>query len=160
MNQDSEIGVTQKDAKSLLHAVQEPAKMWGFFPSLPDLSGFEGAIKSGEDVTTVINAIIGAIARLIDEKWWCNQLDRAYKRFQEHAAIVIGKVRAGVSPYVSHKTFLEYQAKKNDNHAWIKLMELVNELHDLEMPLSDAVAASISNPELRRIELMVRMRGF
>ncbi len=160
LNKMTEDGIHKADAKKVLFAVKEPADMWGFCPTLPDLTAYEQAVANGEDVTRVVYVIVNAIARLTDAIWWQRQLERAFKQYKEHAAIIIGKVRIGVSPYVSHKTLVEYQAKKKANAAWVNLMTLINEQHDLELPLADAVLASISNPELRRIELMVRMRGF
>ena len=148
------------DAIELIKAVKQPADMWGFCPPLPDLKKMEKKQQRGADISDELDTIAKALARLIDESWWHNQLERAYQQFKEHAAIIVGKVRAGVSPYVSYKTLQEYQARKKANTEWLKMMMLINEQYELELPLMDAVNASISNPENRRVELMVRMRGF
>ncbi|MCL1077114.1 replication endonuclease [Parashewanella spongiae] len=148
------------DAIELITAVKQPADLWGFCPCLPNLKKMKQKQEQGKDISDELDIIARALARLIDEKWWLSQLEKAYKQFKEHAAIIVGKVRSGVSPYVSYKTLIDYQARKTANSNWIKMMMVVNEEHELELPLIEAVKASISNPENRRTELMVRMRGF
>ncbi|RLV58368.1 replication endonuclease [Parashewanella curva] len=160
LEDETEQRTKQVNAVKLIKAVKHPADRWGFSPYLPNLIKLENKIIRGDDVSGEFDLIAKAIARLIDEQWWLNQLNRAYQQYKEHAAIIVGKVRCGVSPYVSHKTLQEYQARKKANFTWLKMMLLINEEHDLELPLLEAVNASISNPEHRRVELMVRMRGF
>lgn len=43
---------------------------------------------------------------------------------------------------------------------WMQQMLVVNPQYELELTLEEAVSKSVSNPEIRRHELMVRMRGF
>ena len=158
----TEFGNKQVDALELLTAVKEPADQWGFCPSLPSFKHYQLNKNLGvyEQDPTMYDLICGAIARLIDESWWARKLEKSFKQYKEHCAIVTGKVRAGVSPYVSNKTLLDYQSRKKANAAWLNTMIAVNEEHGFELSLADAVAASVSNPEVRRSELMVRMRGF
>ncbi|NRB24058.1 replication endonuclease [Shewanella sp.] len=158
----TEFGSKQLDALELIIIVKQPAGQWGFCPVLPSFREYETRKNEGEfDADpTMYNMIAGAIARLTDEAWWLRKLERSYRQYQEHAAIVTGKVRAGVSAYVSHHCLKDYKQRKLAAAAWLKEMQVVNEELGLEMSLADAVAASVANPENRRAELMVRMRGF
>ncbi|WP_445778461.1 replication endonuclease [Shewanella sp.] len=162
LNNMTEFGAKQIDALELLLAIKEPADQWGFCPALPDFNGYNEKKGSGvfDEHPAMYNLIAGAIARLTDENWWLRKLNKAYLHYEEHTAIVVGKVRSGVSPYVSNHAFKEWQQRKNAARLWLNEMQVVNDEHGLTLTLADAVAASVANPEVRRAELMVRMRGF
>ncbi|MDP5146023.1 replication endonuclease [Shewanella sp. ULN5] len=162
LNNMTEFGNKQVDAKELLTAVIEPANQWDFCPLLPDLIAYEFLKDKGvlDRDPTIYNQIAGAIARLTDENWWLRKLNKAYAHYEEHTAIIIGKVRSGTSPYVSNHAFKQWQQRKHAARLWLNEMQVVNDEHGLELSLADAVDASVANPEVRRAELMVRMRGF
>ncbi|WP_445946358.1 replication endonuclease [Shewanella sp.] len=162
LNNLTQFGTVQVDALELLLAIKEPADQWGFCPALPDFHHYEKKKAHGvfDQHPAMYNLIAGAIARLTDENWWQRKLNKAYRHYEEHAAIVVGKVRSGISPYVSNHAFKDYSARKRAAAAWLNEMRVVNDEHGLELSLADAVAASVANPEVRRAELMVRMRGF
>lgn len=162
LNNMTNFGNKQVDALELLLAIKEPADQWGFCPTLPDFRGYNDKKNSGvfDEHAAMYNMIAGAIARLTDEHWWQRKLNKAYSHYEEHTAIVIGKVRSGTSPYVSNHAFKQWQQRKHAARLWLNEMQVVNDEHGLELSLADAVAASVANPEVRRAELMVRMRGF
>ena len=162
LNNMTQFGTVQVDALELLKGVKQPADQWQFCPMLPSFKDYGDKKASGlfDESPAMYDMIAGAIARLTDEAWWQRKLDKAYTHYEEHVAIIVGKVRGGVSPYVSHHAFKQYKARKRANAAWLNSMMVVNEEHGIELSLADAVAASIANPEVRRAELMVRMRGF
>ena len=139
--------------KDLLKAVLRPAISWGFSPTVPDLNADEWT----EDQKVVA---LGAVLRLIDANWWKRKIKKAFARYEEHCAIIAGKVRKGVSPYLSHHATLEYLARRRANRIWLESMLAVNDVTGEEIPLADAVKASVANPENRRNEFMVRMSGF
>ncbi|ATG75770.1 replication protein [Zobellella denitrificans] len=146
-------GMTRKvAAQTLLHEAMAPARAWGFSPMLP--------VIDGEATDTQLDMAASALARLQDADWWERQIRKAYRRLKEHVAIIVGKVRKGVSPYVSHKAAQEHKERRRAGAAWMHTMYAINEELGLEIPLADAVKASVANPEIRRMELMVRMRGF
>ena len=162
LNNITDYGNKQIDALELLLAIKEPADQWGFCPALPDFNGYDEKKDGGvfDEYPVMYNLIAGAIARLTDENWWLRKLNKAYSHYEEHIAIVVGKVRSGVSPYVSNHAFKAWQQRKQAAKLWLNEMQVVNDEHGLELTLADAVAASVANPEVRRAELMVRMRGF
>ena len=146
-------GMTQSvNAQQLLSAAMAPALQWGFSPLLPNLTK--------EITDDHIKLAAAAVARMQDAQWWQRQIRKAYRRYKEHIAILVGKVRKGVSAYVSHLSLQDYRARKRASADWLKSMLAINPELGLEISLAEAVASSVSNPELRRIELMVRMRGF
>ncbi|WP_338725677.1 replication endonuclease [Shewanella baltica] len=162
LNNMTQFGTVQVDALELLKGVKQPADQWQFCPMLPSFKDYNDKKASGlfDASPAMYDMIAGAIARLTDEAWWQRKLAKAYSHYEEHVAIIVGKVRGGVSPYVSHHAFKQYKARKRANAAWLNSMMVVNEEHGIELSLADAVAASIANPKVRRAELMVRMRGF
>jgi hypothetical protein len=162
LNNVTDYGNKQVDALELLLAIKQPADQWGFCPALPDFNdyGEKKACGMFDEHAAMYNLIAGAIARLTDENWWLRKLNKAYSHYEEHTAIVVGKVRSGVSPYVSNHAFKAWQQRKHAARLWLNEMQVVNDEHGLELSLADAVAASVANPEVRRAELMVRMRGF
>ncbi|MCW3171235.1 replication endonuclease [Shewanella subflava] len=162
LNNMTDFGNKQVDALELLLAIKEPADQWGFCPVLPDLEGYniKKALGVFDESPTMYNMIAGAIARLTDENWWQRKLNKAYSQYEEHIAIVVGKVRSGVSPYVSNHAFKQWKQRKEAARLWLNEMQVVNDEHGLELSLADAADASVANPEVRRAELMVRMRGF
>jgi len=138
------------DPLDLFDLVSGPAGQWGFVPAMPKF-------KSVENRDAWIAAVL---VRLLDAKWWTRKINRAWDRYTEHAAILIGKVRRGVSAYLSNTNLKIYRQRKEAAKRWAADLLVVNEQHGLEISLADAIKASIANPENRRHELMVRMRGF
>ena len=145
-------GMTQSLAvTTLLHEAMRPARAWGFSPVLPTIDG--------EATDAQLDMAASALARLQDASWWERQIRKAYRRLKEHIAIIVGKVRKGVSPYVSYKAAQDHQERRRAGLAWLRTMYAINPELGVEIPLIEAVKASVSNPEIRRMELMVRMRG-
>ncbi|OXS14923.1 replication protein [Zobellella denitrificans] len=138
--------------QQLLDAALEPARKWGISPLLP--------VIKDEANDRQLDMAASALARLQDPEWWERQITKAWRRYAEHVAILVGRVRRGVSPYVSERALQDYQARKRAGAAWLQTMFAINEELGYEVPLAEAVAGSVANPEIRRHELMVRMRGF
>mgnify|MGYP000057056151 CR=1 FL=1 len=128
----------------------QPLKPWGFLPTLP-------AFKSTEARDTFIAA---HLIRWLDPQWWMRKLRKLWEQYQEHCAILLGKVRRGVSPYVSSYALRAFNERQQAAEQWLKSMEAYNEEHDITISLADAVASSMANPSNRRDELVVRARGF
>uniref|UniRef100_UPI003BA0B835 replication endonuclease n=1 Tax=Aeromonas enteropelogenes TaxID=29489 RepID=UPI003BA0B835 len=83
-----------------------------------------------------------------------------WDQYNEHCAILLGKVRKGVSAYVSSQGLQAFVERQRMAAAWLKDMEAYNAQDDITISLEEAVKASIANPENRRHELVVRARGF
>lgn len=99
------------------------------------------------------------ISRMLDDKWWFNCLSRCRKIMREHLAIAMGQVSSKASPYASWDCIREHQEQQKRNWEYIKQQELFDEETEETIPLEDMVVRSVSNPAIRRHELMVRCRG-
>ncbi|MFM5554748.1 replication endonuclease [Aeromonas veronii] len=159
-------------AADLLEALAGQAKAWHFCPPLPTdpianhvkLLGRE--LAEGERaalasfVTNFESNAASIMVRLLDEGWWRRRINRAWDVYCELIAIFTGQVRKGVSPYASHHARREHLARKTAQYHWAESRKVVNEELGQECDLLEAMMASVSNPMVRRCELMVRMRGF
>ena len=93
--------------------------------------------------------------RLESPEWWAAQLSRTAERRRELAEIAAGRVRL----YCSEQALQAARERRQRLADWMSRAEL----HDREsgevLPLAVVAAGSISNPEIARTELMVRIRG-
>ncbi len=128
----------------------QPLKPWGFLPALPRFNSTDA-----RDTFIAANII-----RWLDPQWWVRKLRKLWEQYREHCAILLGKVRRGVSSYVSSYALRAFNERQRAAELWLNSMEAYNEEHDIAIPLADAVASSTANPSNRRDELVVRARGF
>lgn len=159
-------------AAELLADIGAQAKAWHFCPTLPihPRTKVERLLErplsqqERDDLADEVDKFEGDAAsllvRLLDESWWLRKINRAWAIYCELIAILTGQVRKGVSPYASAHAVREFTQRKAAQQAWMAGMSAVNEELGQEIDLSDAIMASVANPEIRRHELMVRMRGF
>ena len=99
------------------------------------------------------------IKRASCDRWWRRALRRSRSREAEALAIEIGMVTRRRQLYASHDAVNMRRAQKRRNQAVLDAMVAINELGE-SFKLSELVDKSVSNPALRRVELMCRMSGF
>ncbi|ANU36268.1 Replication A protein [Vibrio scophthalmi] len=99
------------------------------------------------------------ISRMINESWWLGRLVKLRKIMREHLAIAMGQVSAKSSPYASWDCVREHRAQQKRNWEFIKQQSLFDQETGEEADLAPMVLKSVSNPVIRRHELMVRCRG-
>ncbi|HCT2507491.1 TPA: replication endonuclease [Aeromonas dhakensis] len=138
------------DLMETWEAIKQPADQWGFIGKMPDFK-----TREARD-----NWILSVMVRLLSAKWWERRVNRCWDRLQEHIAILLGKVRKGVSAYVSNATMKVVRERKRAMMRWLAESEVMNEQHDLVISMKDCWEASNANPVNRRAEMMTRMRGF
>ncbi|WP_429194548.1 replication endonuclease [Aeromonas veronii] len=138
------------DLMETWEAIKQPADQWGFIGKIPKFQ-----TKEARD-----NWILSVMVRLLSAKWWEKRVNRCWDRLQEHIAILLGKVRKGVSAYVSNATMKVVRERKRAMMRWLAESEVVNERYDLVVSMKDCWEASNANPVNRRNEMMVRARGF
>ncbi|GMU45917.1 MAG: hypothetical protein AMXMBFR26_06990 [Porticoccaceae bacterium] len=97
-------------------------------------------------------------ARLACAVWWRRQLRRICARRAEGLARELGEVRRGSSAYVSEHGFRAWVSASRRNAAFLARCEAVNDAGQV-FGLDELAALSVSNPVIRRAELMVRIRG-
>ncbi|ORJ17022.1 hypothetical protein A7D03_10565 [Aeromonas salmonicida] len=134
----------------LWNMCRQPVEAWGMLPRLPRFRTAEGRDSF----------IVSRLIRWLDPKWWERRLRKIWDQYNEHCAILLGKVRKGVSAYVSSQGLQAFVERQRMAAAWLKDMEAYNAQDDIIISLEDAVKASIANPTNRRHELVVRARGF
>ncbi|MGL6404336.1 replication endonuclease [Aeromonas hydrophila] len=149
-NAITDFGAEQVPPLRLWYACRQPLAAWGMLPRLPRFR----TAASRDDF------IAHHLIRWLDPKWWARRMRKIWDQYNEHCAILLGKVRKGVSAYVSSQGLQAFIERQRMAAAWLKDMEAYNAQDDITISLEDAVKASIANPENRRHELIVRARGF
>ncbi|OZG42982.1 hypothetical protein CAK78_04885 [Aeromonas sp. A35_P] len=150
LNAATDFGDQQVPPLHLWNMCKQPVDAWGMLPRLPK---FRTAASRDDFITH-------HLIRWLAPKWWARRLRKIWDQYCEHCAILLGKVRKGVSAYVSSQGLQAFIERQRMAAAWLKDMEAYNAQDDITISLEDAVKASIANPENRRHELIVRARGF
>lgn len=101
----------------------------------------------------------GRLARLQDDHWWRRGVRKSHGRDVETVAQRLGMVSARSEIYCSNETVTRRRQQKTRNRLTLEAMQAVNELGD-SFSLQELAELSVSNPTIRRCELMTRMRGF
>ena len=136
----------------------------GWHGGKPDMSTYwrcsEVARRLGVEPPKVSgDSVLPALLRLACARWWTRALRRAAARKCEGAAVRGAMVRRGLWPYVSQDQLGRRLAQKKRNAAACDEAALVDLDSGDEVKLADVVRGSLANPENRRAEMMVRIRG-
>ncbi|HDL7837465.1 TPA: replication endonuclease [Yersinia enterocolitica] len=99
-----------------------------------------------------------AIARLINADWWECKLWRLRNDWRESQLRAAGLIHKRAAPYISKEALADWMEQKRRNREFFKRHELVDGEGNT-VSLEAMVDASISNPTIRRHELMARMKG-
>lgn len=98
------------------------------------------------------------LKRLCDPAWWRGRLKRAVTFLVEHAHIKLGDVGKYKDAYVTAATALRIRIRNENNQKSLQKAEATNEA-GYTATLEELSRRSVSNPAIRRTELMVRVRG-
>jgi hypothetical protein len=104
-------------------------------------------------------SLSGRISRMLDPQWWTRNLRRELLRENEAIEHAQGRIRKNGACYVSDHAVRRKAERVKINRITLSNMEVVNE-DGIACNLLEVSDASVSNPKLRRAELMVRSRGF
>jgi len=154
----------QKFATALLDdLLQQVAKSSGFFQlesrerlrvNDPVISDQFIALTPKDDSTI---SIMACARRLQCAKWWRRRLRTIHARWRESQLIQLGAVGRGKAIYSSDEAVQarREQRKRNDSllHAFLAMDD------DTAVLLSKCAEKSVSNPAVRRSEVMTRLRG-
>ncbi|CAI0931272.1 Bacteriophage replication gene A protein (GPA) [Serratia plymuthica] len=102
---------------------------------------------------------IASLSRLVDAEWWERQLKAQRTRWREALLIAVGNVNRGASSYASKQAIRDVKVRRQSNFDYLNSRELENVETGERFSLIDKVMASISNPEIRRMELMTIVAG-
>lgn len=101
----------------------------------------------------------GIIGRLSDDLWWRRVLRKQRGRIVEAFGRDINLVNRNDGIYCTDETQKRRADQKHRNRQLLETIKAVNEL-DQEYTLQQLSDLGVSNPEIRRSELMTRIRGF
>jgi len=141
------IMATKDGAISAWHNVNEFSQGW----NVP--APYASSVEKG-----IVEAAECALLRLMCPKFWVRKFNRMSVQTAEHlniAAKLVGKS----NPYVSSQSLMNWRNQRRNNAAFLAMMEAVNEETGETVNLGELAEKTTANPEIRRIELMVRLRG-
>ncbi|HAT3729931.1 replication endonuclease [Serratia marcescens] len=105
------------------------------------------------------SSAVASLSRLANAEWWERQLKAQRTRWREALLIAAGEVNLKKYPYASKQAIRDVQARRLANMDYLKGCDLENVATGERVDLMDKVMASISNPEIRRMELMSTIAG-
>lgn len=103
-----------------------------------------------------------AVLKMQSELWIEKRLLRLRAQYIEYAQIAMQRVgeKSHQSRYVSDISFLNWKRKQQESQQFMQSMSVFNEETGENFKLEEVAKRTVSNPENRRIEMMVRSRGF
>jgi len=102
---------------------------------------------------------LGAIKRMLDKNWWIRRLRKLLNQAYEQAAIELALVNKYKQIYSSDLTVKKRKQQKLRNEQMLSSMTVINDIGQ-QFSLKELSDLNVSNPAVRKAELMVRMRGF
>lgn len=120
---------------------------------LLDYAGQYGAVLP---VSVTLHGIVG---RMTDNAWWRRQIRRSIAREVEANAIDLGLVHRRACLYASDETCERHRGQQERNRKALENTEATNE-EGYTATLAELSAVGVSNPKIRRMELMTRISGF
>jgi hypothetical protein len=109
-------------------------------------------------VTSKVVTTLGAIKRMIDKNWWMRRLRKLFNQAYEQAAIELSLVNKYKQIYASDLTVKKRKQQKLRNEQMLSSMKIINDVGQ-QYSLKELSDLNVSNPAVRKAELMVRMRG-
>ncbi|WP_157579870.1 replication endonuclease [Teredinibacter turnerae] len=116
-------------------------------------------IKKSDTQEEIEKKVKGAFARLSDPRWWRRYFRIKAGRHMETIIRELGFVQRGKSAYLSNWGLARWRAGQRRNADLLSSLDAENELGET-VSLAECYKRSVSNPVVRRNELMPRMRGF
>ncbi|GGQ33806.1 hypothetical protein GCM10009411_36550 [Shewanella litoralis] len=99
------------------------------------------------------------IKRACDESWWKPKLRRLHNRQIETISRLLNQVSKHRGIYASNITVENFKSQWKSNRELLENTLATNEL-DYSVNLAELSDLNVSNPKIRKAELMVRIRGF
>lgn len=100
-----------------------------------------------------------AIRRMLCERWWLRRLRRAHGRRCDGLAICAGVVKRGLWLYATQDGVERRGAQRRRNARAIGRAVVECEASGESLSLAEVVEGSNANPEVKRAELMTRIKG-
>ncbi|HEH4466363.1 TPA: replication endonuclease [Citrobacter braakii] len=108
----------------------------------------------------LIDEATTGISKMLDDRYWHRNLKKYGTRWREHLHIAFGDVKRGAAPYCSKHHVEEWDTRRKRSRVIMARLELEDQETKERISLIEQIDKSISNPALRRVELMTRIGGF
>ncbi|PKE29360.1 replication protein A [Rahnella sp. AA] len=116
-------------------------------------------VNAWEKGRITAEAVVASISRLVSGEWWERRLRSQQRLWREALMIACGYVSRSVSPYASKNAIRDVMSRRLSALNYLKQCDLENVESGERLRLLDTVLASLSNPKLRRMELMTLIAG-
>jgi len=101
----------------------------------------------------------GCFKRMSDNRWWLKRIRQMINQANEKAAIILNLVNRRKQIYVSNVTTRNRQAQLLRNEQLLSSHYIINEAGE-RFSLKEISDVNVSNPKVRKAELINRARGF
>lgn len=125
------------------------------------LTDTDTGIRTGVRLGQALYTVTGFVRRVTDTEggWWRRQLRKLHGQKVEAAAIETGLVKAQTGIYASDETVERKSQQHKRNRRILESMQAVSDTGDC-LSLAEIADLTVSNPKIRRAELMARVHGF
>lgn len=100
-----------------------------------------------------------ALVKMGTGRWWIRQLRSLRRKLLDSIQRDIGLVQRHAGGYCGEHALSLFTEQQERNAQYLEGSKLINELGE-ELSLAEVTSHTVSNPAIRRAELMVRLRGF
>jgi len=124
-----------------------------------NLTGYCASFRIGAiNITDKGVTPLGAIKCMIDKHWWMRRLRKLFNQAYEQAAIELNLVNKYKQIYASDLTVKKRKQQNLRNEQMLSSMKIINDVGQ-QFSLKELSDLNVSNPAVRKAELMVRLRG-
>ncbi|WP_394229097.1 replication endonuclease [Shewanella colwelliana] len=116
-------------------------------------------LKAGTLSENEQKKVWGVLSRAFDPSWWKPKLRRQHNKQIETISRLLNQVNKHRGIYASNITVKNIKNQWQKNKDLLETIIATNEL-DYSMSLAELSQLNVSNPAIRKAELMVRIRGF
>lgn len=137
---------------------QQAQNLQEIFVSAPQIN-FSKREKKAEELEQDLQI---AILKMQNEDWIVGRLTHLRAQYIEYAQIALDRVGDSKyqKPYISAISFSNWMQKQREAKRFVESMAVMNNETGEAYNLDEVVKRTTANPENRRIEMMVRSRGF
>ena len=157
-----DLNLTEADSNLKLFASDKSKICLGYQTHLNDIDASKRCLKllskytlqlpSSKKPTYILN-------RLTDKDWWYRKVRQLRDQILSEIERDIGIVSKNKEPYSSDRSLRNQLYRKAQQHEFLERHTLQNHKNET-FSLADCAATTVSNPAIRRAELMTRISGF
>lgn len=104
-------------------------------------------------------SLMSKVERICDAKWWRRRLRKDLMQRREAGAIKMGLVNSNKGLYISDHGLERQRQSSKRSLEWLQGFEMVNEIGEV-ISLEDIFNSGVSNPKIRFVEMVTRVKGY